>query len=57
MDNKYSQTKIKISDGSTIDLSRRVFIPTENKKGFFKTHDGTLYRRDDNGTIRKIDQK
>ncbi len=40
-----------------IDPLRRVFVPRPNAQGLFKTHDGTAYHEDGNGTVRRLQPK
>jgi hypothetical protein len=54
MPNKYSTSNVKLADGGVVDVSKRVFIPKEDKNGFFKTSDGAMYHRDAKGTIRRV---
>ena len=50
--NKYNKSTV-IIDKKEVDRSKVVFIPKEID-GVFKTSDGTIYKRDIKGCIRRI---
>jgi hypothetical protein len=53
--NKYATDNVTIPGGRTVDVSNRVFVPTENAFGRFRTADGKVYRRDEKtGQIRRV---
>lgn len=54
MKKEHFERTIEIN-GRPIKLSKRVIVPKEDSKGYFKTLDGVLYKRDlKTGQIRKV---
>jgi hypothetical protein len=53
--NRYAADNVTLPDGRTVDVSNRVYVPTENQFGRFRTADDKVYRRDEKtGQIRRV---
>jgi hypothetical protein len=53
--NRYAKDNVTLPDGRMVDVSNRVYVPSENALGRFRTADGRVYRRDEKtGQIRKV---
>jgi hypothetical protein len=52
--NRYAKDNVTVG-GKVVDVTNRVYVPTENQFGRFRTADGKVYRRDEKtGQIRKV---